>query len=137
MQVQVISLSQHVTLEVPALTVQTRRGQIQILDEHADMIVRLAPGPLLCPSAQPVAGAIRLGEEETVDLAGTTLFTGFGFLKVEAGKVEVLVDHLLPDLPAVRETAQARRSELAGKEQREEAEEKELAFLDVFLGDRS
>lgn len=118
MDVRIISLMGNASLQGQSLTLDTIQGQIQVLENHADMIASVVPGAL------------------SVDgKGGSRYVTGTGLLRVQDGQCVVLLDRLLEDSARGREIAQTRVEELEALAavNPSDAVSDELEFLRRFL----
>lgn len=133
MKVHIISLNQRLSVETRALTIRTSHGQIQILEEHADLIAKLEPGKLRLESPRLLSGALLVGESGEVSVDSTALSIGFGYIKVEGSEVQLIVDRLLADVDSERAAAQKRLDELGDEAQLEGVQAREARVLQAFL----
>lgn len=119
MDVRIISLMGNAAVQGAALTLETVRGQIQVLDNHADLIASVVPGTLSVDGGK----------------VASRYMTGTGLLRVQDGQCVVLLDRLLEDSAKGRELAQTRIEELEvlAAANASDALADELEFLRRFL----
>ena len=119
MDVRIISLMGNAALQGQSFILETIRGQVQVLENHADMIASVVPGALSVDGGRSAARYV----------------TGKGLLRVQDGQCVVLLDRLLEDSARGREIAQARIEELEAlaAAQPSDAVADELEFLRRFL----
>ena len=116
MQIRIVSMQGNHEHVAAALTAETIRGQIQVLEGHSDLIATLTPGYLV------IEGQAQY-------------YAGSGLLRVEDGNCSLMLDRLQSDTPEGREKAEDRLRDLAerGDTGVDDSDDAEIAFLQSFL----